>query len=292
MQQRYDFFHNSSYLCRTNPFHVKKYKLIALDLDGTLVRKNQTVSPHTQEVLRRVQEQGVKVVIASGRPTYGTAPIADLLHVGDYGGYLMSFNGGAIYDWATKEMLYSKMLDSSVLPYLYECSKQHGFHIMTYVGSNIIAEVADNSYIQFTSMRNKMPVRVVPNFLAEVTSPLAKCMIVGDPEPLHQLELEMVPHLKGKAEAYRSEPFFLEIVPQGIEKAKGLATLLEKIGMKREELMAFGDGYNDISMLQFAGMGVAMGNAAEEIRKAADFVTRSNEDDGIAYAIEKLIFNS
>ena len=268
------------------------YKLIALDLDGTLVRKDQTISPHTQEVLLRVQEQGVKVVIASGRPTYGTAPVADLLHVSDYGGYLLSFNGGAIFDWATQEQLYSKMLDSGVLPYLYECAKRHGFHIMTYVGSNIVAEVADNPYIQFTSMRNKMPVRTVPDFLAEVTYPLSKCMIVGDPEPLHELELAMQEPLRGKAEAYRSEPFFLEIVPSGIDKAEGLKVLLDKIGMKSEELMAFGDGYNDIPMLQFAGMGVAMGNAADEVKKAADFVTLSNEADGVAYAIETMIFNA
>lgn len=270
---------------------MNTYKLIALDLDGTLVRSDQSISEHTRDTLLRVQELGVKVVIASGRPTYGTAPIADLLHVGDYGGYLLSYNGGAIYNWATKELLYSKMLDGCVLPYLYECARRHGFQIMTYVGSNIIAETADNPYIQFTSMRNKMPVRVVPNFLEEVTCPLAKCMIVGDPEPLHRLEQEMMANLKGKAEAYRSEPFFLEIVPEGIEKATGLATLLSKIGMKSKELMAFGDGYNDISMLQLAGMGVAMGNAADEVKQAADFVTGSNEADGIVFAIEKFVLS-
>ncbi|MBR1668030.1 MAG: HAD family phosphatase [Bacteroidaceae bacterium] len=266
-----------------------KYKLIAIDLDGTLVRGDQTISPHTRETLINVQEQGMKVVIASGRPTYGTAPLADLLQVGEHGGYLLSYNGGAIYDWATHELLYSKMLDSEVLPYLYDCTKRNGFQIITYVDKNIVAEVAENPYIQFTSMRNKMPVRTVPNFLEEVTYPLAKCMIVGDPEPLHRLELEMVPRLEGKAAAFRSEPFFLEIVPAGINKAKGLSILLEKIGLQPSELMAFGDGYNDISMLQLAGMGVAMGNAAQETKEAADFITRSNEDDGIAYAIEQLI---
>ena len=112
-------------------------------------------------------------------------------------------------------------------------------------------------------------------------------MIVGDPEPLHLLELEMVPQLQGRAEAYRSEPFFLEVVPTGIDKAQGLSALLTHLGMQREEMMAFGDGFNDISMIQFAGMGIAMGNAQEVTKKAAGFVTESNEADGIAIALER-----
>ena len=116
-----------------------------------------------------------------------------------------------------------------------------------------------------------------------------KCIIVGNPTLLPALEKEMQEALKGKAGVFRSEPFFLEIVPVGIDKAKGLSILLDKTGMKPSELIAFGDGYNDTPMLQFAGMGVAMGNAAEEIKKAADFITKSNDDDGIAFALEKLI---
>ncbi len=276
-------------ICNRKHLFMEKYKLIAVDLDGTLIKKDQTISPHTVDTFMRVQQQGVKIVIASGRPTYGTAPVADLLHVGDFGGYLLSFNGGEIYDWANKETLHAVTLDDSVKPFLYESARNNGFQIMTYVGNEIVAEYAGNPYIQFTAMRNKMTIRQVPNFLEEVTYPLSKCMIVGDPTPLHQLELAIQAPLQGKAEAYRSEPFFLEIVPNGIDKARGLSILLDKIGMKPEVLMAFGDGYNDIPMLQFAGMGVAMGNAADEVKKAADFVTRSNEDDGVAFAIEKFL---
>lgn len=95
--------------------------------------------------------------------------------------------------------------------------------------------------------------------------------------------------LKGKAGVFRSKPFFLEIVPVGIDKAQGLSILLDKTGMNPSDLIAFGDGYNDIPMLQFAGTGVAMGNAAQEIQKAADLVAQSNDDDGVALTLEKLI---
>ena len=160
--------------------------------------------------------------------------------------------------------------------------------IMTYIGKEVVSEVEDNEYIRYSSMRNRMPIRKVNDFIAETQEAgIVKCMIVGDPTLLPALEAEMQAALKGKAGVFRSEPFFLEIVPLGIDKAKGLSILLDKVGMKRDELMAFGDGYNDIPMLQFAGTGVAMGNAAEEIKKAADKVALSNDDDGIAVFLEK-----
>ena len=135
-----------------------------------------------------------------------------------------------------------------------------------------------------------MTLRKVEDFVATAQGVgIVKCIIVGDPTLLPALEIEMQETLKGKAGVFRSEPFFLEIVPVGIDKAEGLSILLDKIGMQPSELIAFGDGYNDIPMLQFAGLGVAMGNAAEDIQKAADMVAQSNDDDGIAVLLEKLI---
>ena len=266
------------------------YKLIALDLDGTLVRSDQCISQRTVDTLIRVQEMGVKVAVASGRSTFGTAHVADALHLEKFGGYVMSYNGGEIYDWRTKVRLHAQTLDEEVIPYIYMYAREHGMPIMTYIRKEVVSEVEGNEYIQYSVMRNRMNFRKVDDFLEAVQGTgIVKCIIVGDPTLLPALEVEMQETLKGKAGAFRSEPFFLEIVPMGIDKAKGLSILLDKIGMKREELIAFGDGYNDTPMLQFAGMGVAMGNAAEEIKKAADMVTWSNNDDGVAIALENLI---
>lgn len=267
-----------------------KYKLIAVDLDGTLVRSDQSISQRTLDTLTRVQEMGVKVAVASGRPTFGTAHVADALRLEEFGGYVMSYNGGEIYNWGTKTRLHAQTLDEDIIPYLYTCAKEHGMPIMTYIGKEVVSEVADNEYIQYSVMRNRMALRQVDNFVTTAQGAgIVKCIIVGNPTLLPALEKEMQEALKGKAGVFRSEPFFLEIVPVGIDKAKGLSILLDKTGMKPSELIAFGDGYNDTPMLQFAGMGVAMGNAAEEIKKAADFITKSNDDDGIAFALEKLI---
>jgi len=269
---------------------MDKYKLIAVDLDGTLVRSDQSISPRTINTLVKVQQQGVKVAVASGRPTFGTAHVADTLRLEDFGGYVMSYNGGEIYDWGTKSRLHAQTLDKDIIPYIYKCAKEHDLPIMTYIDKEVVSEVENDEYISYSVMRNRMTFRKVDDFVATAQGAgIVKCIIVGDPTLLPALETEMQKRLKGKAGVFRSEPFFLEIVPEGIDKARGLSILLDKIGVRREELIAFGDGYNDIPMIQFAGMGVAMENAAEEIKNAADFVTRSNNDDGIVYALEKFI---
>lgn len=266
---------------------MTNHKLIAIDLDGTLVRSDQSISQRTIDTLIHVQEMGVKLAIASGRPTYGTAHVADTLRLQDFGGYVMSYNGGEIYDWQTKQRLHAQTLDKKLIPYLYSYAQTQGLPIMTYIGKEVVSEVEDNRYIQYSSMRNRMSIKKVDNFVKAVQEEeIVKCIIVGYPDVLPPLEAELQSTLKGRAGAFRSEPFFLEIVPQGIDKGKGLSILLNKLGMKREDLLAFGDGYNDIPMLQFAGTGVAMGNAAEEIKKAADEVAPSNNDDGIAIYLE------
>ena len=137
-----------------------------------------------------------------------------------------------------------------------------------------------------------MPSVTVPNFLDVINFPVPKCLIVGNPEPLAALEKKMKKDLEGKMNVFRSEPFFLELVPNGIDKARSLSVLLEELGMTREEMIAVGDGFNDLSMIQYAGLGVAMANAQEVVRQAADYITLSNEEDGVAAVVDKFFFNA
>ena len=135
-----------------------------------------------------------------------------------------------------------------------------------------------------------MKVRRVVNFLDETPRPLPKCLIVGPPDELITTEVKLSLQLQGAISIYRSEPFFLELVPLGIDKAQSLKALLEHLGLNREQMVCMGDGYNDLSMIELAGMGVAMANAQEPVRKAADYVTMSNDEDGVAAAVEQLFF--
>ena len=134
-----------------------------------------------------------------------------------------------------------------------------------------------------------MQLKKLDNFLEEINFPEPKCLIVGNEDKLVNLEEELSEYYKGKMSIYRSEPFFLEILPLGIDKAKRLEFLLKYLGLNKEELMVCGDGYNDLSMIEYAGLGVAMSNAQTIVKEAADYITLSNEEDGVAAAVEKFI---
>ena len=262
-----------------------KYKLIVLDLDGTLTNSKKEISSRNRETLIRIQEQGIRLVLASGRPTYGIVPLANELRMNEFGGFILSYNGGEIINWESKEMMYENVLPNEVVPVLYECARTNHLSILTYDGAEIVTENSLDPYVQKEAFLNKMAIRETNDFLTDITLPVAKCLIVGD-----AVESELCIRLQGKINVFRSEPYFLELVPQGIDKALSLSVLLENIGMTREEVIAIGDGYNDLSMIKFAGMGVAMGNAQEPVKKAADYITLTNDEDGVAEAIER-IFN-
>lgn len=264
-----------------------KYKLLVLDLDGTLTNSKKEITPHTLEVLLDAQRRGLRIVLASGRPTYGIAPLADQLRLQDYGGYVLAYNGGQIVRWEDRKVIYQNMLDPAILPYFYECAKQWNFDILSYDGDDVICENPDNQYVQYECFLNKMACRKVEHFLQAINGLIPKCLIVGEPDRLHQLELEMSAKLQETNEVYRSEAFFLELVPKGIDKALCLAVLLRHLDLTPTDMMACGDGYNDLSMIKYAGMGVAMENAKPEVKAAADYITLSNEADGVADVVTK-----
>ena len=266
-----------------------KYKLIVLDLDGTLTNSKKEITPRNRETLIRMQEQGIRLVLASGRPTYGIVPLANELRMNEFGGFILSYNGGEIINWETQEMVYENVLPNEVVPVLYECARTHQLSILTYDGAEIITENSQDPYVLKEAFLNKMAVRETNDFLTDITLPVAKCLIVGDADKLIPLEAELCLRLQGRINVFRSEPYFLELVPQGIDKALSLAVLLKEIGVERKEMIAIGDGYNDLSMIKFAGLGIAMGNAQEPVKKAADYITLSNEEDGVAIAVEKAI---
>lgn len=268
-----------------------KYKLLVLDLDGTLTNTRKEVTEHTRTTLIKAQEQGLKIVLASGRPTYGIAPLANLLQLDKYEGYVLSYNGGEIIDWKTGELLYKNLLDPEVLPYLYQCANDNHFAIVTYDGEYVLTEYPDDEYVLKEALLNVMKIKKVDNFLKAVQHPIAKCLIVGEPTRLAVLEKEMHNHLHDRMGVFRSEPYFLELVPKGIDKAQSLAVLLKEIGMTKDEMIAVGDGFNDLSMIKYAGLGVAMSNAQEVVKENADFITLSNEEDGVAHVVEKFILS-
>ncbi len=267
------------------------YKILAVDLDGTLLNSRKEIPAKNLESLLEAQEKGLIVVIASGRSTPGTMHIAKELQLEKFGGFIMAFNGGMITNCKTDEILFQKLLPLDILPKVYEFSKTGDFQITSYKDNRIICEDIDNKYIQYLSFANRMEARQTDDFIKTVNYPVPKYLIVGDPEPLHELELKMCKAFEGKLNICRSDPFLLEVLPYEINKGYSLKILLDKLNLKREELIACGDGFNDRSMVEYAGLGVAMENAQQEVKEVADYIAKSNEECGIEEVVRKFILS-
>ena len=261
------------------------FRAIALDLDGTLTNHDKVVTPRTRQALLKAQELGTVIILASGRPTYGIVPVAECLELEKRGGYILSYNGGNIVNAKTGEKLFSQSLPDAVIPILYKYAKEKNHALLGYAGNEIITEMPDDQYVKEESRINKMNIRKVDNLLDALEPHPTKLLMTGDPTDMIKAEEELVEILGEKMDIFRSAPFFLELVPKGIDKAQSLLRLLSKINLTPADLIAFGDGYNDLSMLKLAGVGVAMANAAPEVRADADYVTLSNEEDGVAAAL-------
>ncbi len=269
--------------------HTVRYNIIVLDLDGTLTNRDKVITPRTRAALMKAQELGKIVVLASGRPTAGVKPLAEELELARFGSYILSYNGGMITNCRTGEAVFSALLPLNSNEKIISLAKEYRVDILTYEGEEIITDNADCPYAHKESAINHLPLRQVEDMASYVNFQVPKFLMLDDGDYLATVEPRVKAAMGKNFSVYRSEPYFLEIMPKGIDKARSLARLLEKLGMSREEMIACGDGYNDLTMIRFAGLGVAMENAVLPVRKAADYITASNNDDGVGRVVEKFM---
>ena len=267
-----------------------KYKLLVLDVDGTLLNNERQISKRTLSTLLKVQQAGVKIVLASGRPTYGIIPLAKTLELGNYGGYIISYNGCQIIKAENGEIIFERRINPELVPYLEKKARKNGFDIFTYHDDTILTSNPDNRHIRQEAALNGLKLIKEEEFSAAIDFQPCKVMLVSDDyDALAELEEKWKKRLAGTLDVFPSEPFYLEAVPWGIDKSNTLGVLLEELGISREETMAIGDGVADVTMLQMAGLAVAMGHAPDSVKVCADRVTGTNEEDGVAQAVEKAI---
>lgn len=267
------------------------YKVLVLDIDGTLTNSKKEITPRTKNALIRAQEKGVVIALASGRPSPGIVHVAEELELSKYGGYVLSFNGAVITNYQTKEVVFEKVLPDGIVPILYNESKYAGVSIVSYLDDVIVTETPENKYIEYEAFLNRMQVVKVDDFVDTLRSPVTKCLMVGEPELLVKEEERLKKKLGDRLNVYRSEPFFLEIMPQHIDKAYSLSKLLKHLNLTKEQMIACGDGFNDRSMIEYAGLGVAMCNAQPEVKAVADLVTLTNDEDGVALVVEDYLLS-
>lgn len=266
--------------------------MLVLDVDGTLLNDNKEISKRTLATLRKVQQMGVRIMLASGRPTYGLLALGKELELDTYNGYVMSYNGGRVIRAADGATIFERRINPELIPYLEKKANKNGFGIMTYNEDCIVTNMPDNPHIKAEAKLNGMRIVYEEHFSIAIDFIPCKCMLVSDDEEaLVGLENHWKRRLDGVLDVFRSEPFFLEVVGCRVNKANTLAAVMEMEGIKTDEIVVFGDGVADVTMLQLASLGIAMGNAPSSVKRCADYITLSNNEDGVAVAVEKVFLS-
>ena len=264
-------------------------KAIFLDLDGTLNNDQKIITDKTKAALMEMQEQGVCLVLASARPSPGLYKERDILRLQDHGGVLMSYNGGRIVDAKSGAVLFETSMDleqtKAVLRFLEKLP------VTPILDDGVQFYVTDkNGYkVDYECQNNRMTCTEVESLADFLHFAPIKILMSVLPEQITEVQRQIAEFLPEELTVVQTAPFYLEVIPAVINKGQGLRDTCKALGIDPCDTVAFGDAENDIPMLRAAGTGVAMGNATEAVKAAADEVTHSNNEDGIATWLEKYL---
>ncbi|MGJ0704302.1 Cof-type HAD-IIB family hydrolase [Enterococcus avium] len=274
-------------------------KAIVLDIDGTLLNTGKIISEKTKQALIAAQEEGIKVILASGRPTTGMLELAEQLEMTKYEGFLVSYNGARVTDCLTKEVLFNQAMSietgQAILEHLKNfdvipmIDKEDYLYVNdVYSGMLDLPDGAFN-IIEYEARGGNFKLSEIDDLAAFATFPINKILIAAQPEYLQKIAPALHAPFDEIVTAAFSAPFYFEFTDKGIDKAKALNTVFPEMGIHSENIIAFGDGHNDRSIIEYAGIGVAMGNAVDALKEIADDVTLSCDEDGIAAGLEKYL---
>ncbi|MBC2102871.1 HAD family phosphatase [Listeria marthii] len=272
---------------------------IILDIDGTLLNDDKKISTETKKALITAQQNGVKLILASGRPTTGMHLYAEQLEMEKYHGLLVSYNGAKVVDCQTKEELFNQALTVAEGKAVLEHMKNFEVKVMIdkddymYVNDVFDCYVSykgeEINIIQYESRGGNFKLCEKDDLAAFLDYRISKILTAGDPAYMQENYQAMMAPFKDSLNCVFTADFYFEFTAQGIDKAKALDTVLTPMGISPENIIAFGDGHNDITMVEYAGTGIAMSNAVPELKAAASSITLSNNEDGIAHVLNSLI---
>lgn len=264
-----------------------KYKMLVLDLDDTLLNDDHKISDENVAMLLKAKEQGILVILASGRPTPAMIDYAVALGLDD--SYMISYNGAVITNLKNNEIIFEQMLTQEQIHELYEYSVQNKTHIITYMNGEVVSET-NSKYIDVELKITGLQHNKVNDFKAAVKSSAVKCILLEEPSYLKTVEQDLklaMPHLS----VCMSKPFFLEVAQNGIDKGASVKFLADKLNILQSEVIAVGNAGNDLSMIEYAGLGVWVDNVDEHLRDKADFIVATNNNNGVAEVVRRFILN-
>ena len=265
------------------------YRLIAMDLDGTLNNDRKTIDPPTRIALDRAQRMGVRLLLASARPLPGLYRERDALDLASHGGLLMAYNGGMIAEADTGRVLSATAMDREEAGQVLRALEKLPVTPIIDDGCVFYVESANGYKVQYECMNNNMRCVEVANPADALDFSPCKILMSVQPEVIKAVQREIAGFLPAGLTVVQTAPFYLEVIPAAVNKGVGLRAACAALGVAPEETIAFGDSENDIEMLRAAGVGVAMANADDAVKKAADMITSSNNENGIAVALERLL---
>ncbi|WP_387463929.1 sugar-phosphatase [Photorhabdus sp. RM323S] len=265
-------------------------KLIAIDLDGTLLNEGHQITPPVKQAIYQAKKQGVHIVLASGRPFTGIQRYLQELELDEINSYCISNNGSVVHQAYNGEHLLENLLDFKDYLFFESLSREIGVHLHALEFNKI-----------YTANRDISPYTVREAFLTD--TPLIYCPVNEMNSEMHFTKLMMIDHPNIlsdainfiPAEAHKhytliqSSPYFLEILSKEVNKGTAVKTIADHLGITRDKIMCIGDHNNDLAMIEFAAVGVAMGNAEQGVKDIAQFITTTNEQDGVAIAINKFL---
>ncbi len=247
---------------------LMKYKLLAVDVDGTLLNSRREITMLTKQSIQKAIEKGIVFTICSGRPVQGVKLITDMLEIDIP---VITYNGAMVI--VDDKVIFSCTMQKEDVLHIERLGQEWGTTIAIWAGNRLFVNKLNERALKYAQISGVSP------------------QIYTDVERINGFERRLNGLLSPSVNVHTSQPIFLEFVDRNVSKAVALEKMGEHYGIRREEMIAVGDGFNDLAMIEYAGLGVAMGNAPEEVKNAADYITFSNDEDGVAKVIEVFVLN-
>ncbi|HEM5704203.1 TPA: HAD family phosphatase [Streptococcus suis] len=268
-------------------------KLIALDMDGTLLNEKKELMQPQIDAIHQAVEAGVKIVLCTGRPLAGVKPFVEQLGFATEEEFIIVNNGCSTHSTKDWSLIDWEELSISDIDYLSTFIENDDVQISLFDEEDyfVLAEKANARVNLDAGLVGMTPQPIVLKEAQSGQHRFFEAMFVGEKEHIDAFENQHNPVLSQHYSTVRSQDYLLEILPNGASKASGLKKLADRLGILPEEIMAMGDANNDLEMIEFAGLGIAMGNANEQVKAIAQDITDTNENNGVAKAIEKHILN-
>lgn len=265
-------------------------KLIAIDMDGTLLNPQHSITPRVKEAIRLARNKGVYIVLATGRPFIGVQRYLLELDLLQEEQYCISYNGALVQRTINGDCVAETSLSFNDYLYFEQLSRELGVHFQALDKNFLYTANKDISeYTIHEASLTGIPLRyrAVDEMDPHLTFP--KVMMIDHPQVLDTAIAGLPKDARRQYTILKSAPYYLEILNKQVNKGSGVRTLTEKLGLSVDEVMAIGDQENDLAMLTYAGTGVAMGNGIDAVKTISQFVTKTNAEDGVAWAIEKFV---